>query len=84
MTVLVNGGDIAWKDVSLSVEAGRHVVILKGSGRAADSLALALDGESTDLRANELAASGLLTSVDVSSHVNGLADTIARIMLPER
>ena len=38
-TVLVNGGDVAWRDVEASVEAGRAVVVVAGSGRAADELA---------------------------------------------
>ena len=38
-TVLVNGGDVARRDVEASVEAGRAVVVVAGSGRAADELA---------------------------------------------
>ena len=38
-TVLVNGGDVARRDVDASVQAGRAVVVVAGSGRAADELA---------------------------------------------
>ena len=66
VTVLVNGGDIAWSDVQCSVEAGRPVLVLDGSGRTADELAAALRGERTDPRALPLAASGLVRAVPVS------------------
>jgi hypothetical protein len=41
VTVLANGGAIAWDDVSFSVAEGRRVVVLAGSGRTADELAAA-------------------------------------------
>jgi hypothetical protein len=40
----VNGGDVARRDVEASVEAGRAVVIVAGSGRAADELAGEVQG----------------------------------------
>ncbi len=39
VTVLANGGDIAWEDVRLSVGARRPVLALAGTGRTADDLA---------------------------------------------
>jgi SLOG in TRPM, prokaryote len=76
VTVLVNGGDVAWEDVSRSVEAGRPVIAVSGSGRAADALAGALRGEANDGRARELAMSGLLRAVDLSADPPALAETI--------
>jgi hypothetical protein len=38
-TLLVNGGEIARRDVEASVRAGRPVVVASGSGRVADELA---------------------------------------------
>ena len=46
-----------------SVEAGRRVIVIAGSGRTADTLAAALVESSGDPRAAALANSGLLTSV---------------------
>jgi hypothetical protein len=63
VTVLVNGGEIAYADVRHSVEAGRPVVALAGSGRTADHLHAALGGEPADPRALSLASSPLVTSV---------------------
>ena len=40
-TLLVDGGDVARRDVEASLEAGRAVVVVSGSGRAADELAAA-------------------------------------------
>jgi SLOG in TRPM, prokaryote len=63
VTVLVNGGEIAWEDVRHSVEAGRPVVVLDGSGRTADVLAAAARGAPAGIRANSLVASGLVLAV---------------------
>jgi hypothetical protein len=60
ITVLVNGGEIAYSDVTHSVDAGRQVVVIAGSGGTADVLADALDGDPADYRAAALTASGLI------------------------
>lgn len=80
VTVLINGGDTAWEDVSHSVEAGRTVIAVSGSGRAADALAGALRGEANDGRARELARSGLLRAVDLSAGAGTLAGMIEGIL----
>lgn len=63
VTVLVNGGEIAYDDVERSIAAGRPVITLAGSGRTADQLAAALRGGAADPRARSLAASGLVGAV---------------------
>jgi hypothetical protein len=63
ITVLVNGGQIAYDDVERSVQVGRRVVVVAGSGRTADALAGAMDGAPSDERAQALIASGLINSV---------------------
>jgi SLOG in TRPM, prokaryote len=63
ITVLVDGGEIAWADVAHSVEAGRPVIVVDGSGRTADSLAAGLRGERPDERVAGLVGSGLIRSV---------------------
>lgn len=50
LTVLVNGGETALEDASLSVASGRPVISVSGSGRAADALAGALRGGTPDGR----------------------------------
>jgi hypothetical protein len=65
VTVLFNGGRIALDDVEHSLEAGRKVIVVAGSGRSADALAAALDGEPADERIAGLAASGMIRALPV-------------------
>jgi hypothetical protein len=63
LTILINGGKIAWQDVENSVRSGRPVLVIKGSGRTADELAAAIEGDRSSDRANYLVASGLLSCI---------------------
>jgi hypothetical protein len=65
VTVLVNGGEISYADVALSVAAGRPVLTVAGSGRTADELAEALRGGPADERAVQLVRTGLVHAVPV-------------------
>jgi hypothetical protein len=65
ITVLVNGGQIAYADVQKSVETGRRVVVIAGSGRTADVFVSALAGAPADERAATLVKSGLIHSVPI-------------------
>jgi len=57
VTVLVNGGPIAFEDVAQSLIADRPVLVLEGSGRTADLIAAARRGDRGDERANAVADS---------------------------
>jgi hypothetical protein len=83
VTVLVNGGEIAWEDVAQSVKASRPVLVIEGSGRTADSLARALHGEATDERAQRLVASGLLRLVDETGSSHELATLVREMLSPK-
>jgi hypothetical protein len=72
VTVLVNGGEIAWKDVSENLKANRPLLVIAGSGRLADTLAAELRGEATDERAKELVASGLVQAIDLTESFDSL------------
>jgi SLOG in TRPM, prokaryote len=63
VTVLINGGDIAFADVERSVQAHRRVIVVAGSGRTADVIAGTLAGEISDDRATRLAQTGLIDTV---------------------
>jgi hypothetical protein len=39
VTILINGGEVSRKDIQLSLESGRHVIVLSRTGRLADELA---------------------------------------------
>jgi hypothetical protein len=80
VTLVVNGGEITFQDVSYSVQADRPVVALDGSGRTADKLAAALRGEATDRRAKQLAASGQVQSVDLIKNPARLATVITMML----
>jgi hypothetical protein len=40
VTILINGGEVSRKDVQLSLESGRRVIVLSRTGRLADELAM--------------------------------------------
>lgn len=62
-TVLINGGEIAFQDVAHSLAADRPVLVIEGTGRTADRIAAAVNGDHTDERAAQLADSPLVTAV---------------------
>jgi SLOG in TRPM, prokaryote len=80
VTILVNGGEVAFEDVALSIQARRPVVVVAGTGRTADVLAAAAAGETSDERAATLAASGLLRVVDIASGTAALVDVVASLL----
>lgn len=80
ITVVVNGGEIAYSDVERSLCAGRPVVTIAGSGRTADQLAAAARGAPADERAVALAKTGLIQAVsaeDTSRLARMLAAALA-------
>ncbi|MEH1943591.1 MAG: hypothetical protein V7L01_25690 [Nostoc sp.] len=72
VTVLLNGGEITFEDAFSSVNTGRLVVVIAGSGRTADILADALRGQATDERAKKLAKSATLQYIDLIDIEKGL------------
>jgi SLOG in TRPM, prokaryote len=79
VTVLINGGEVTWKDASQNVEEGRSILVIAGSGRTADKLAAVLRGETTDQRAQELVESGLVQAIDLTTCAEVLPKTIEKI-----
>ena len=63
VTLLANGGDVAYDDVRHSLAVGRPVLALVGTGRTADEIGAAQSGAPADPRARQLAASSLVRSV---------------------
>jgi len=61
LTLLVNGGEIAWQDAVLSVEARRPVLVADGSGRTADTISQGFTSGSLDPRMVKLIRSGLVS-----------------------
>jgi hypothetical protein len=65
VTLLVNGGEIAYDDVRSSLERHRPVMVLAGTGRTADAIASARDAPVADPRAARIARSRLTTVVSI-------------------
>jgi hypothetical protein len=65
VTLLVNGGEIAYDDADRSLDRGRPVVVLAGTGRTADAIADAAAGRSGDARGRRIARSGLTRIVPI-------------------
>ncbi|MDZ8260251.1 hypothetical protein [Nostoc sp. ChiQUE01b] len=83
MTVLLNGGEITFKDAFSSVNSGRVVLVIAGSGRTADILVDALRGKTTDERAKKLAKSGTLqyiNLIDIEKGVENLGKVIKGLL----
>ncbi|HEY0814300.1 MAG TPA: hypothetical protein VGE11_13545 [Pseudonocardia sp.] len=68
LTVVVNGGEITLDDVSRSLSRRRPVLVLAGTGRAADAIAGVHSKRATDPRAAAISASPLTCIVDVTDH----------------
>jgi hypothetical protein len=83
VTVLINGGQIALRDVEASVDVGREVIVIEGSGRTADALAAALAGTPTDPRAAAVAARGAMRSLPADDPAR-LAATLADVLATSR
>lgn len=66
VTVLVNGGEVAYDDVSASLASDRPVVVLAGTGRTADAIAEVAVGRVADRRAVVIARSELTRVVPVT------------------
>lgn len=75
-TLLVNGGQITWKDATNSVLAGRSLVVLAGSGRTADTLAAMYRGMQPNVPAGQLMTSGLMQVIDLAQPFGAIAATL--------
>ena len=53
LTLVVNGGQITYDDIGHSLQAGLPVIILAGTGRAADTIAAAARGDIADPKTAE-------------------------------
>ncbi len=78
ITLLINGGRIAWQDVSNSVSVHRPVLVLGGSGRTADELRNALEGDRQNQRANQLVDSGLISTIPLTAGFSALKDHLCQ------
>jgi TRPM family ion channel len=91
VAVLVNGGTIALKEALANIEAGRVVIAVEGSGRAADAIVCLLNGTTpTDVEVVDLCRHGrslglprrseLFRVLPVSAGAKGLHDAIVEVI----
>jgi hypothetical protein len=80
VTILVNGGEIAYSDVTNSFAEDRPVLVLAGTGRTAEAIADAARGITSDARAEGIARSALtrVLPVDDVSAVRSALDEVLR------
>jgi hypothetical protein len=84
VTVLVNGGDTSVTDAVHSVRDGRQVIVVQGTGRAADSLASVAEGRDAESGPmHELASSGMLRILNISVGPEAIAVEVKRLLSRE-
>jgi hypothetical protein len=81
IVVLINGGEVTWRDASQNIQEGRPVVVIAGSGRTADVLAAVLRGKASDQRAEDLISSGLVQAIDLTTDFRTLFKQIKQAFL---
>ncbi|MBD2462844.1 hypothetical protein H6G89_17530 [Oscillatoria sp. FACHB-1407] len=79
VAILINGGEVSWKDASQNVQEGRAIITIAGSGRTADILAAVLRRQADDQRAQEIIKSGLVQAIDLTAGREELTKTIEMI-----
>lgn len=68
LTVVVNGEEITLRDISFSIRERRPVLVVSGSSRTADRLAVELNGESADPEIRAMLSTGLIHALEIDRH----------------
>jgi SLOG in TRPM, prokaryote len=76
VTLVVNGGKITYHDAQHSLDRGRPVVVVRGTGRAADAIAGARDGAESDPAARRIGTSALTSAVELAGIVDGIRSAL--------
>ncbi len=95
ITIVANGGGITLAEVEANVRAGRRIIVIKGSGRAADALVSLLDGnrpsETEVMNLRQRAEGAALTRkpelfqvVALQAGAEGLRDAIISALSPTK
>ena len=82
VTLLINGGDIALRqDIPNSLGSQRPVLVIAGSGRAADQVAAVLRGGVSDAQLDTLVNTGLIQAVALNEGVEEMHRTLTSFMI---
>lgn len=83
VTLLVNGGEIALhQDVPNSLKRRRPVLVMAGSGRAADTIAAALHGTEASHKIASMIDTGLIQAVQLEDNMDEVEQTLEVIFQP--
>jgi SLOG in TRPM, prokaryote len=80
LTLLINGGEVAYQEVAQSVRDGRPVIVVAGSGRLADQLTRTLAGELVEPKAPPVMNTRLIQVVSNQQGHVALQRTIKTIL----
>lgn len=86
MTVLINGGSVTLQDAQASIDAGREVAIIAGTGRAADQIVRALQNkevEATSMAEERTEGDRLVTDPHVIDLINAAPNLLITMNLDE-
>jgi hypothetical protein len=83
LTLVINGGQITYDDIDHSLQAGRPVVVVAGTGRTADAIAASARGDTEDSRA-EMVAADPGTRIVPLNDPQVLYEAIAAILAPRK
>ncbi len=82
LTILINGGKVAFTDLQENLATGRPAMILSGSGRLADTIAAAMAGSQAEVEPHILEAveryqsSGKLNLIDIAMPIDQMRDRL--------
>jgi len=82
LTLVVNGGQLTYDDITHSLQAGRPVIVLAGTGRTANAIAAAARGQPGDPRAARIAASPEVRIVPLGDP-DALCTAIGSVLAPQ-
>jgi SLOG in TRPM, prokaryote len=83
LTLVINGGQITYHDIDRSLQVGRPVVVVAGTGRTADAIAASARGDTEDSRA-EMVAADPGTRIVPLNDPQVLYEAIEAILAPRR
>jgi len=80
VALMVNGGPITYDEALRNVEQGREIIVLKGSGRAADAIADAKESQRPidDRRVATIVRRGKITLFEVESEPEALVELLQK------
>lgn len=80
LALIVNGGSITLDDALLNARVGRPLVVIKGSGRAADEIANGISEFTSDSRVAEIVERGRIIPFDIDDGTEAFQACLRRVL----